>query len=147
MELPLPSGVTYSCTSRQVFWLSDQPEEVSLPTGVFYQPPAVAGLRLNFLRPRLQRRDRPGFAPGSGLPGGFIFLQYKVTCGAHNVNLSPVDFPAVAHLYQENDSLCFLDFKEDAVISGAATKKAFVFRQFGHPLWSRILCQGIQVRL
>ena len=32
--------------------------------------PAVAGLRLNFLRPRLQRRDRPGFTPGSGLPGG-----------------------------------------------------------------------------
>jgi hypothetical protein len=40
MELPLPSGVasitkkqTYKKTARQVFWLSDQPENVSLPTG------------------------------------------------------------------------------------------------------------------
>ncbi len=35
----------------------------------FDNSPAVAGLRLNVFRPRLQRRDRPGFAPGSGLPG------------------------------------------------------------------------------
>ena len=67
------SSRTYDKTARQVFWLSDQPEEVSLPTGVFHKSPAVAGLRLNFLRPRLQRRDRPGFAPGSGLPGVRFF--------------------------------------------------------------------------
>jgi hypothetical protein len=39
MELPLPSGVAsltkIQKTARQVFWLSDQPENVSLPTGVF----------------------------------------------------------------------------------------------------------------
>jgi len=55
------SSRTYKTTARQVFWLSDQPEEVSLPTGVFDKPPPVAGKRLNLLRPRLQRRDRPGF--------------------------------------------------------------------------------------
>jgi hypothetical protein len=49
MELPLPSGVAsltnLQKTARQVFWLSDQPEEVSLPTGVFISPrqwPAMA---------------------------------------------------------------------------------------------------------
>ena len=36
---------------RQVFWLSDQPESVSLPTGVVYQPPAVAGTCLTFSVP------------------------------------------------------------------------------------------------
>ena len=53
MELPLPSGVAaltkkrnLQKTARQVFWLSDQPEEVSLPTRGLDQPPAVAG---NFL--------------------------------------------------------------------------------------------------
>jgi hypothetical protein len=40
MELPLPSGVAsltknekYEKSTRQVFWLSDQPENVSLPAG------------------------------------------------------------------------------------------------------------------
>ena len=66
------SILTYEKTAKQVFWLSDQPEEVSLPTGVFLYAPAVAGKRLTLLRPRLQRRDRPGFAPGSGLPGAFM---------------------------------------------------------------------------
>jgi hypothetical protein len=42
MELPLPSGVAL-LSARQVFWLSDQPERVSLPTG-FLIYPAVAGL-------------------------------------------------------------------------------------------------------
>jgi hypothetical protein len=35
-----------SCTARQVFWLSDQPEEVSLPTEGLYKPPAVAAFAL-----------------------------------------------------------------------------------------------------
>ena len=38
-------------TARQVFWLSDQPEEVSLPTGVFYKAPAVAACALTFSVP------------------------------------------------------------------------------------------------
>ena len=39
MELPLPSGVTsITKPARQVFWLSDQPENVSLPTAGLYQP-------------------------------------------------------------------------------------------------------------
>jgi len=59
-------------TTRQVFWLSDQPENVSLPTGVIDTSPTVAGLGLDLLRPRLQRRDRPGFTPVSGLPGVFF---------------------------------------------------------------------------
>jgi hypothetical protein len=43
--------LTYKKTARQVFWLSDQPEKVSLPTGVFHQSPAVAGTCLTFSVP------------------------------------------------------------------------------------------------
>ena len=38
-------------TARQVFWLSDQPEEVSLPTRVFHKSPAVAAFALTFSVP------------------------------------------------------------------------------------------------
>ena len=42
---------TYKTTARQVFWLSDQPEEVSLPTEGLYKPRAVAAFALTFSVP------------------------------------------------------------------------------------------------
>jgi hypothetical protein len=45
------SILTYKKTARQVFWLSDQPEEVSLPTEGLYKPPAVAACALTFSVP------------------------------------------------------------------------------------------------
>ena len=45
------SILTYKKTGRQVFWLSDQPEEVSLPTEGLYKPPAVAAFALTFSVP------------------------------------------------------------------------------------------------
>ena len=38
-------------TARQVFWLSDQPEEVSLPTGVFISPRQWPAFALTFSVP------------------------------------------------------------------------------------------------
>ena len=38
----IKSILTYKKTARQVFWLSDRPEEVSLPTEGLNKPPAVA---------------------------------------------------------------------------------------------------------
>jgi hypothetical protein len=56
-------------TARQVFWLSDQPKESQPSHRGFVIPGSGRLAPLTLLRPRLQRRDRPGFAPGSGLPG------------------------------------------------------------------------------
>jgi hypothetical protein len=77
MELPLPSGVT-ELTKKPSGRSSGSRisrRRSAFPPGVFYQAPAVAGRCPNLLRPRLQRRDRPGFAPGSGLPGVWYLHQ------------------------------------------------------------------------
>ncbi len=55
------SILTYKKTARQVFWLSDQPEEVSLPTGVCHKPPAVAGNCLTFSVPDYSGGTAPDF--------------------------------------------------------------------------------------
>ncbi len=46
--------------SKQVFWLSDQPECRAFPAGLSPRVVAICNIR-----PRLQRRARHGFAPGS----------------------------------------------------------------------------------
>ena len=82
MELPLPSGVAslteITKTARQVFWLSDQPENVSLPTEGLYKPPAVAGNCLTFSVPDYSG----GTAPDSHrVPDclGFGLFMRKIT--------------------------------------------------------------------
>jgi len=79
------SSRTYKNTAKQVFWLGDQPEEAGLPTGVFKIPGSGRRMALNFLRPPSQRRDRPGVAPGSGLPGSLRFGT-SLSFGAQVVN-------------------------------------------------------------
>ncbi len=48
----------------QVFWLSDRPDIISLPTKVI---PSSGLSNHNDAGPRLQRRDRHGFSPCSGM--------------------------------------------------------------------------------
>jgi len=74
MELPLPSGAANLSTARQVFWLSDQPENVSLPTGVINKSPTVAGNCLNVFRPRFTAAGPPRIHTGFRIAWGLVSL-------------------------------------------------------------------------
>jgi hypothetical protein len=55
----------------------------------------------------------------------------------------------MSHRDDQNNLIFFLDFKEDAVISGSQAIKAFVLRlrQFGHGRIERISRQGCKKAL
>jgi hypothetical protein len=72
MELPLPSGVILKPPGRSS-GSGIHRGGGGLPAGL--QPGSGGLAALSSPRPPSQRRVRPGFAPGSGMPGGFPIFR------------------------------------------------------------------------